>query len=179
MKKITHPLYKDYPEQPYISPERDLEDWASYPEKYPYSKIEKRQMVRLPEGVLPGDIIMLWRIGFGNFTTETHIPNYFEYRYGIESRESIQLLISLGFIYQGTSIDTLELMSAPVVKRILGNHKLKKTGNKNELLERVYDNIIEEELSKEYSERRLIITNSGKELLKKYDDIIQRHGPKM
>ena len=32
MKKITHPVYADYPEQPYISPDRDLKLWEEQPE---------------------------------------------------------------------------------------------------------------------------------------------------
>ena len=30
-QKITHPLYKDYPNQPYISPDRDLNILKNFP----------------------------------------------------------------------------------------------------------------------------------------------------
>ncbi|MFV0413838.1 MAG: hypothetical protein ACK5L3_11335 [Oscillospiraceae bacterium] len=98
MKKITHPVYKAYPEQPYISPERDLAAWAANPNSFPYGIVEKKQMQRLPEGVLPGDIVMLWRVHFGNFTTDSSIPQYFEYRYGVNSAVCLQTLLALGYI---------------------------------------------------------------------------------
>ena len=82
-------VYKDYDHQPYISDHRNLLEWESTPEKYPYAKVERKQMVLLEEGLFPGDIVMLWRIGFNNFTNESTIPDYFEYRYGIHSDESI------------------------------------------------------------------------------------------
>lgn len=179
MKKITHPVYADYPEQPYISPDRDLKLWEEQPEKFPYKKVEKSKMIRLQEGVLPGDIIMLWRVGFGNFTTETVIPNYFEYRYGVNSDESLTLLIELGYITQENAQGTIHLLSAPVIKRILKSHGLKVSGNKQELLNRALDFIDPDELEKSFDERRYQITDKGKKLLKKYDDIVLKHGPKM
>ena len=42
MSLIKHKFYIDYPEQPYISPERDLKEWEERPEKFPYKKVEKR-----------------------------------------------------------------------------------------------------------------------------------------
>ena len=86
-------IYEGYAKIPYVSKDRDLEDWLENPEKYPYKKVEKSQMVSLPEGILPGDLILLWRIGFNNFTTESSIPNYFEYRYGVNAEDSLKLLI--------------------------------------------------------------------------------------
>ena len=178
MKKITHPTYADYPEQPYISPERDLEKWEKYPEKFPYSKVERRQMVRLPEGVLPGDLVMLWRIHFDNFTNESTIPEYFEYRYGINSDESIALLKSLELIEDTDAYDSLDLITAPVLKRILKDEGLPAGGKKDELLARAREKISRGRLDELISLRRYRITEKGSELLEKYDEEIQRHGPK-
>lgn len=178
MKKITHEIYKDYQEQPYISPERDLEAWAKSPEKFHYGIIEKRQMKRLPEGVLPGDIIMLWRIHFDNFTNESTIPQYFEYRYGVNSDESIELLKKLGYIEVCSAKDSLDALTMPDLKSILKASKLEVKGKKSELLERIMLNISEEEVAKEFELRKYRILPEGSKVLEKYDDIIQRHGPK-
>lgn len=179
MKKITHPIYKDYPEQPYISPERDLEAWTKNPEKFHYGIIHKRDMVRTEEGLLPGDIIMLWRIGFNNFTNESTIPQYFEYRYGVNSDESIALLTKLKYIFQANATDSLDLLTVLDLQRILATTTLSPKGKKKELLARITDNIPETQLAKLFPLRRYQITDSGKKILIKYDDIIKRHGPKM
>ena len=45
-----------------------------------FSKVVPRKnMEETSEGLLPGDIILLWRIQFGTFTTETSFSKYFEY----------------------------------------------------------------------------------------------------
>ena len=168
MKKITHPVYADYPEQPYISPDRDLKLWEEQPEKFPYKKVERSKMVRLDEGVLPG-----------NFTTDTHIPDYFEYRYGVNSDESLELLIDLGYIEKMGAQDTLHLLNSDVIKRILKANALKVSGKKQEILDRALTQIEPQELEKAFDTRRYKITSQGKDLLKKYDDIIIKHGPKM
>ena len=42
-------------------------------------------MELLTDDLLAGDIILLWRIQFGTFITETWFPKYFEYTYGIDA----------------------------------------------------------------------------------------------
>lgn len=178
MKRIIHPTYKDYPEQPYISPDRDLKKWEEEPEKFPYKKVEKKQMVRTEEGLFPGDIVMLWRIHFNNFTTETWIPEYFEYRYGINSDESIERLMSKKYIELGTVKESVDILNMTVLKRILKSEGMKLTGKKDELVERVLT-IADSKLEDKIELRRYKITALGSEILNKYDDIIQSHGPKM
>ena len=41
-------------------------------------------MELLTDDLLAGDIMLLWRIQFGTFTTETWFTKYFEYTYGID-----------------------------------------------------------------------------------------------
>ena len=65
-------MYNDYEVKPYISPERDLATWLLEAKPVP-----KRNMVRLEEGLLPGDIILLWRINFGTFETTTPLFKVF------------------------------------------------------------------------------------------------------
>lgn len=176
--KITHPLYKDYPNQPYISPERDVALWEKHPEKFPYSKVERKQMIKTEEGLFPGDIVMLWRIGFDNFTNESVIPNYFEYRYGVDYVESIERLTERNYIQLLDAANTIDLISAPIIKNILKEHNLKVTGKKQELVDRLLSELSVEALEKSFETRRYRITETGKEILVKYDDVIQKHGPK-
>lgn len=150
MNKITHPLYQNYPEQPYISPERDLTAWGADPESFPYGLVEKRNMVRLPEGILPGHIVMLWRVHFNTFTTETVIPQYFEYRYGVDSRECLQTLQNLGFIRLASATESLSVLTIKDLKPILKAHGLRATGTKPELVNRLTAAIPDKDLAKNF-----------------------------
>lgn len=172
-------VYNDYPEMPYISKDRDIQDWIENTHKYPYSKVEKKQMIRLEEGLLPGDVILLWRIGLNNFTNETHIPEYFEYRYGVDTNHSIQLLIDKGYVLIADIYDTLELISGTQLKGVLKKHGLKVSGKKDDLMTRVTQEINKEELEKEITTRKYLITEDGQKVLEKYqDEIIKKHGLK-
>lgn len=170
-------VYANYPEQPYISKDRDIKDWLKNPEKYPYAKVERQQMVRLKEGLLPGDIIMLWRIGFNNFSTESQIPAYFEYRYGVDANASIQLLLKLKVATKNTARESLDLLSIPLLKKILKANNLKASGLKQQLLDRA-NQLSDSVLDASFDIRRYQITEKGKKLLKKYESIILKHGVK-
>lgn len=179
MKKVTHPYYKDYPVQPYINPERDLDMWENFPERFPYGKIAKVDITPVEEGLVPGDIVLLWRIGFNNVTTETWMPDYFEYRYGINTDDSIKLLTEKGYIYLGSALETLDLLNAEVLKRMLKSKGLPVSGKKQDILERVVINLSPEELEASFPQRKHAITPQGRSILEKYPNIIKKHGPKM
>ena len=66
MNTSLEKIYKDHQVKPYISPDRDIETWLLNPKPVP-----KRNMELLEDSLLAGDIILLWRIQFGTFTTET------------------------------------------------------------------------------------------------------------
>ncbi|HEU3534385.1 TPA: hypothetical protein VVH65_001816 [Streptococcus pneumoniae] len=59
---ILEKFYKEHQVKPFISPERELDTWLLSP---------KRNMDLLADDSLARDIILLWRIQFGTFTTET------------------------------------------------------------------------------------------------------------
>ncbi|HET2279149.1 TPA: hypothetical protein VQT06_000219 [Streptococcus pneumoniae] len=63
---ILEKFYKEHQVKPFISPERKLDTWLLSPKPVP-----KRNMDLLVDDSLAGDIILLWRIQFGTFTTET------------------------------------------------------------------------------------------------------------
>lgn len=175
---IKHPLYSNYPEQPYISPDRDLKAWENNPDEFPYGIVEKRQMIRLPEDVLPGDIILLWRIHFNNFTNAAIFPQYFEYRYGIDASKNLLHLIKLGYIEVSSAAETLEDLNLNQLKKLLKQANLPINGKKAEILERITTHFTENELAPLYSLRKYKITPSGSVVLKNHWNIIERHGPK-
>lgn len=178
MKKVTSTIYKDYKEQPYISPERNLRHWEQSPEDFPYGIVDKKQMIRLEEGIFPGDIIMLWRVNFDNITNETIMPQYFEYKYGINSEESIERLLKLKYIEISNAENTLNLLNMVKLKKILKKYNLSLQGKKEELINKILENISKEDLEEEFTLRKYKSTEMGKEILKKNYSIVEKHGPK-
>ena len=57
------------------------------------TKIPARNLVKFDNGLLPGDIILLWRINFGTFTNESHFHKYFSQDYGIDAPAHLVELI--------------------------------------------------------------------------------------
>jgi len=104
MNTILSTIYKDYPVKPFISPNRDMEAWLLNPKPVP-----KRNMELLENNLLAGDIILLWRINFGTFTTETWFPKYFEYTYGIDAPKHLEMLVEKGYAIIETAFDSLDL----------------------------------------------------------------------
>lgn len=175
---VTHKFYEDYPVQPYISEARDLEAWEAFPERFPYGKVSRFNMTPLEEGLLPGEIVLLWRIGFNNYSNESHVVEYFEYRYGINHNASIDKLIKESYICKSRAMDTIDLITVPELKRILKTKSLAVSGKRLDIVSRVLENFSEEELAELYSLRKYILCDKGKKALAKHDDIIKKHGPK-
>ena len=81
-------VYRNHRSLPYISPERNLAAWleevgVSSSKLVPKWVLEMLDEVELFGGrvfeVTAGDIILLWRVGFDTFTTQSWFPKYFEY----------------------------------------------------------------------------------------------------
>lgn len=92
---IIDKFYKGYPELPYISNERNIE-WIEQAELFPKQCIiPKSIMTRYSDGLLPGHIYMLYWL---NRYTNKKIPEYFEYRYGIDYCKEKEFLIRNGYL---------------------------------------------------------------------------------
>lgn len=166
-------MYEDYPVKSYLSPERDLvtEDFKPVP---------KRNMEPLADGLLAGDIILLWRIQFGTFTNETWFPKYFEYTYGINAPQHLQELIERGFAYVESAFDSLDHITATLKKKILkqagvtGLSKMK-AADLDQALQR---HLTEEELGLQFSVRGIALTEKGEAALAANQTVIDRHPKK-
>ena len=119
MNTILETFYKDHPVKPFISPERDLDTWLLNPKPVP-----KRNMDLLADDLLAGAIILLWRINFGTFTTETWFPKYFEYIYGIDAPKHLKTLVEKGYAVIETAFDSLDHLNATMKKSILKSKEI-------------------------------------------------------
>lgn len=173
-------LYKDYPEIPYISEDRDLEQWFKKLTLKTESLVPKRNMVRSSENLLAGDIILLWRISLGTYTTESWTPKYFEYDYGISCEASLESLLNEGFAYQFTAKDSLQFVPATVLKVILKNAGIKGLSKltKEQLVSTTQQHFTEEDLAKLIDIRGYGLTEKGQAALDNNPEIIDRHPKK-
>lgn len=172
--------YQDYPEMPFISKHRDLTLWLKKVAVDGSYLVPKRNMERLAGDVLPGDIIVLWRVQFGTLTNESIMPQYFEYNYGIDAYQALADLIAKGHVRVQNSYENLELHPATALKAILKAKNIKvPTGTKKAgLVDLVKANFSEAELEQHLHVKGYQITKSGEQLLKTHTQIVDKHPKK-
>lgn len=173
-------IYAGYPELPYISPDRNLEEWIQGIKIGNQSKVPKRNMVRNSEDLLAGDIILLWRISHDSFTNETGFHKYFEYDYGINGQTSLLNLIDQGYAYEASALESLDLITAATLKNLLKakNVKAYSSMNKAQTIQAILANFTEEELAKYFSLRAIYLTEKGKKSLEDNQKVIDKHPKK-
>lgn len=170
MNTSLEKIYKDHQVKPFISSERDLDAWLLHPKPVP-----KRNM-----DLLAGDIILLWRIQFGTFITESWFPKHFEYTYGIDVPKHLETLLEKGYALVETAFDSLDHLNSTMKKNILkkkgvtGLSKMKAS----DLDQALHDHFSEEELAGHFSIRGYKLTPKGEQALKDHQAIIDRHPKK-
>ncbi|MEY8463338.1 hypothetical protein [Streptococcus merionis] len=168
-------LYADYPNPPYISPERDL-----MAEELGFKPVPRRNMESLNDGLLAGDIILLWRIAFGTFTTDSVMPKYLEFTYGIEGQKHLDILVEKGFARVESAFESLDHITATVKKAILkskgvtGLSKLKS----DQLDQILKEQLTEAELTTFFEVRGYALTDKGEKALAANQAVIDRHPQK-
>ncbi|HEM6221121.1 TPA: hypothetical protein ACGORW_001419 [Streptococcus suis] len=175
IEKRIEEMYKDHEVKPYISPERDLAAWLLEAKPVP-----KRNMIRLEEGLLAGDIILLWRVNFGTFTTTTPYSKYFEYIYGINGPAHMEKLLADGYVYLESAFDSLDHITSTAKKNILkaegmtGLSKMKAADLDTALKE----HLTEEKLAPYFAVRGYALTEKGRAALENHPEVIDKHPKK-
>lgn len=170
-------IYGDYPEMPYFSPDRDFRFWIdNYVELF-NSIVPKQHMVRLPNGLLAGHIIMLWRVSLNNFTNLTTIPTYFEYKYGVDGEEVIRELINQDLIVLTSGVKSVDLNTRKELMILLEKYDINylKSDKKTTLVSKIIENLSNDQISQEIQKRRYQLTDKGKFYLLEYKYIIKNH----
>ena len=143
-------------------------------------KIPAKNLEKLEDNLLAGDIILLWRIAFGTFTNQTWFPKYFRYTYGIQGKEHLQSLWQKGYVEKESAFDSLDHINAKEKKDIL--KKFQVTGlsklKSKELDTLLREHLSEEELGEQFSVRGYKLTEKGQKMLEKYGDVVDRHPKK-
>ena len=173
-------LYKDHAEVPYISPTRNLKEWLDLVSIGSENLVPKRNTIRFEEDLLPGHLILLWRIQFGTFTTSSGYPKYFEYDYGINAEQALKEVIEKGYATQLSAMDSLPYLNAAQLKSVLKQFGLKGFSklNKEGLMELAQAELSEDQISPYFTIRGYKITPAGAAILAKYPEVVNRHPKK-
>ena len=147
----------------------------------PKTKIPARNLVKFDNGLLPGDIILLWRINFGTFTNESVFPKYFWQDYGIDAPKHLRNLIKNGFVEVQDVFDALEdhatvvfMKDALSKKGISGLSK----ENRDGLLDLMEVEFSARELEKIFKTRGYFLTEKGEKALKQGKPAVDKHPKK-
>lgn len=170
-------LYKDYPELPYIAPDRPLWKWLRDLDLTSETKVPLRNMERTQEGLLAGDIILLWRISLDTFTTDTWMPKYFEYDYGINAHQSLEDLLEEGYAEVESTYDSMDHITATLLKKLLKLKNVKGISklNKDQLIDVIKANYTDIELEEYFDVRGIRLTDKGEKALSNNQHVIEKH----
>lgn len=173
-------LYAQHKEIPYISPDRNIDQWLQAVSISKEKLVPKRNMERTEEGLLPGHLILLWRVRFGTYTNQTVISKYFEYTYGIDAKSDIDWLIQEGYAIEESPFSSLDHLTAGQLKQLLTTKNVSGLAKKkrDEIEALIPVHFTQEELGKCFDVRGYALTQKGEEILNKYPEILSRHPQK-
>lgn len=127
------------------------------------------------DGLYPHEILVL---SYANhfYKNGNSFQGFWWERYGISDvNEILNSLEDRGFICEGTALDAARIENIARIKEILKEYGLKSTGKKEELLERLKDNIDSSELDKKFPKKPYALSETTCSLLKKYEWIYYIH----
>ncbi|ESR10043.1 hypothetical protein DIX60_05335 [Streptococcus iniae] len=170
--KTIDTIYNQHAEMPHIE--------AKYERDLLQKPIPKRNMIRTKEGLLPGHIVMLWRIQFGTYTTEHPHHKYFYTTYGIDAQKELEFLIAQAYVTIDSAFDSLKHLSSLFLKEFLKSKEFKglskmKRQDLEEAIALVFD---EQELGKLFTIRGYSLLEKGRKALEAHPEIIEKHPQK-
>ena len=130
------------------------------------------------DGLYPHEVLVL-SYAPNYYESNNDFPSFWWYKYGIKNVQLIlNSLASKGYIKQGSIADAISLEKLTTIKAELQKYNLKASGKKPDLIARLVESVSEESLSSVFVHRPYALTESGTQLLKKYEWIpyIHSHG---
>lgn len=179
-------LYRNHRSLPYISPERDLAAWLeevelSSSKAVPKWALEPVADIELYGGYLfevtAGDIILLWRISFDTFTTQSWFPKYFEHTYGIDAAFDLRMLVEAGFVEIESAADSLDLVTAPALRKALKDAGVS-GAKKADLMRLARERLSPAQLEDVTPVRSYKLTTAGRTLLDAHPEVVAKHPKK-
>ena len=183
-------LYRNHRSLPYISPERDLAAWleevgVSSSKAVPKWALEPVADIELYGGYLfevtAGDIILLWRISFSTFTTQSWFPKYFEHTYGIDAAFDLRMLVEAGLVEIGSAAGSLDLVTTPALRKALKDAGVNglSGATKADLMRLAREHLSPAQFEDAVPVRSYKLTAAGRALLDAHPEVIAKHPKKV
>jgi len=140
---------------------------------------EKRMQnaIASKHGLYPHEVLVLDYAG-SYYTEGNSFQGFWWYRYGVRDvDECLHSLLDRGFLKIGDLQSAIEKETAVVLKEELKKHRLKVSGKKTELVQRLMEAVSYEELNSRFARRTYQLTQLGKQALDEegYVSYIHRH----
>lgn len=137
------------------------------------NEINPIYLEKLDNGLLPGEVVLMdWLNGRA---IDSDPPGYFEYTYGINVKKSTDILKKMGLMENALPKEALVSLKITDLKEILRDNKLKVSGNKQKLIDRITAELTDEQVEKYIKQPPLLISSKGKMMLERYYYIIPAH----
>lgn len=104
---------------------------------------------------------------------------YFKYEYEVDTNLLLEEAIQVHHLTESDLSFRVEQSTVNSLKKILRNHGLKVSGRKKELIERVKDNLTENEIKDDFPDNYYVLTDEGINLVKDNDHILYYHKSKI
>lgn len=111
----------------------------------------------------------------GRSATNIDLPGYFTCEFNLNLNTSINRLTKGGFVILADLDFTLHKAKVNELKNFLEQNKLKKTGTKDILISRIYDNFDKKEITDYFSERYFCVTEKGNLIIEQNPHIFFTH----
>jgi hypothetical protein len=102
-------------------------------------------------------------------------PGYFKYEYEVNPNLLLEKAVQNNHLKVSNLYYRLEMATINDLKESLRKHNLKVSGRKNELIERINNNLTEDIIKADFPDSYYVLTNEGSNLVKENDHIIYYH----
>lgn len=115
-------------------------------------------------GLYVAEILLLEYCSYGTYPhPKNGYPAFWWFEYGIKNvGAKLQSLEERGFIKTSTPIESVPSLTAPQLKEILKAYNLPLSGKKDDLVQRIKENLSDNDISSYIAERKYILTDLGK-----------------
>lgn len=146
--------------------------------------LEVLDKIELSDGslfeVTASDIILLWRVGFDTFTTQSWFPKYFEYTYGIDASFDLRMLVEAGFVEVESAANPLDLVTAPALRKALKDAGVNglSSAKKADLMRLARERLSPAQLEDVVPVRSYKLTTAGRAFLDADPEVVAKHPKK-
>lgn len=127
-----------------------------------------------PVGLSPKEILFLDYIN-GVSTSNLGIAGYWTHEYNLNYQKTLEKLFKCGYLTFSDYKFNMTQCKVDELKNVLKSHGLKVSGKKADLINRLIENLPEDELKELFSESCFMITDAGATIIEKNSHIMYFH----